>query len=362
MLLCMWMWCYSGRSLKRLITTSLYFFFVQGVVMGKNSEEIATKEVIPEEITPEKIIPSLERAEVYLARSIYVSDHLLEYHPADAAVLFSHAKHLNITMPPRMEEKVEKFILEQFSTNYENLPFKNLVPGLSYLLLRGCELENLSYIVEYIFSFQNEKGGIGSYKGDVGRIPNTAGFLSSLLSEKHVNGSVFKEYEDRILKACNFIVYEWNKDFSSGMAVSHKGAYVVGTLLKCLHLNLKVQDLADSIKNAVKALLDLQLDNGSWTYLPKMSKKRIKLASSSPNITALALYSLCDVYLKEKSTLLGELSETVYNAIKEGCTYLCKSQTAFGFWYAHSIAESNVIAGECALALKRSLEVLRDGS
>jgi hypothetical protein len=328
--------------------------------MDKNSEE-----KIPEEVTTEEISSALKRAEVYISRSIYVSNHLLEYHPADAAVLFSHAKQLNITMPPHLRERIEEFLVGEFSSDYERLPFKNIITGFSYLLLTGYDLEKLSTIVEYIFSFQNENGGLGSYKGDVGRIPNTGEFLSSILSRKYENEAVFKTFKDNILKACNFVICEWEKDFSSHIALSHKGAYVVGTLLKGVDMEVRIPHLCDTIRSAVEALLDMQLDNGSWTFLPKMSMKRVKLASSAPNITALVICSLCDAYLKEKSMnppLLGEeLSEKVLNSIKKGCKYISSSQTPYGFWYAHSIAESSFITGECALALKKSLEVLRDG-
>jgi hypothetical protein len=331
--------------------------------METKSEKIASEEVV--DVTPERILSTLKSAEKYIARSIYVSSHLLEYHSADAAVLFSHANLLNITVPPYMEEKVEEFLFKDLSGNYENLPFKNLVSGFFYLFLRGYTLEKLESTVERIFSFQHESGGIGAYKGDIGRIPHTAEFLSPILCKKHVNDPVYRKYNPRVVTACRFIIDEWNKDYSHGIAVPHKGAYVVSTLSKGVDLQFDVPGSEDTIRIAVETLLDLQLDNGAWTYLPKMSMKRVKLASSVPNMTALAMRALCDAYMREKSTdipiLKKEVLPTIYGAVKKGCEYLLKTHTAFGFWYAHSIAESTHITGESALALKKSLGVLRDG-
>lgn len=332
--------------------------------MKKNSDEIASEETI-EEITPERILLTLKSAEKYVARSIYISSHLLEYHSADAAVLFSHANLLNITVPSHIEEKVEEFLFKDLNNNYKNLPFKNLVSGFFYLLLRGYELSKLRSTVEHIFSFQRESGGIGAYKGDIGRIPHSSEFLSPILCEKYENEAVFRTYKPRILKACTFIIDEWNKDYSHGIAVPHKGAYVVSTLSKVVDMHLDVPSSVDTIQNAVEVLLDLQLDNGAWTYLPKMSMKRVKLASSVPNMTALAMRALCDIYMREKSTdapiLEKEQLKPIYDAVKNGCKYLRKTHTAYGFWYAHSIAESTHITGESAIALKKSLGVLRDG-
>lgn len=327
--------------------------FIHGGVMGENIKKINTEE----------IVLVLNRAEVFIIRTIYATKHLMDYHPGDVSSLVCHARNLNITIPPHIEENIEDFLLRELSHNLRHMPFQNTVSGISYLLLKGCELERLRNAVEYIFSFQNENGGIGSYEGDVSRIPNTGMFLSTILSKKYENEGIFGIYENQILKACNFLINEWTKDASQGNALPQKGALVLDTLLKCLDLNLEIHDLNHMIRNAVEIITEMQNENGAWTFLSKRTKNRVKLELSAPNITAMVMCSLCDVYLKEKSIdtpiLSKGLSGNLFNAIKKGSTYLCETQTKFGFWHAHSNGELFFIAGKGALALKKTLEVLK---
>ncbi len=321
-------------------------------------------EVRENEIGIEEVGSVLKKTELFLSRLIFLSRHLIEDHAADMCVLVYHANRVGITVPPYIEEEIEKYLLKDLDSNYRKLPYRNTMWGTSYLLSRGYELERLSKVIEHAFSLQNEYGGIGSYEGDVGRIPNTSMLMSAILSKDHVHTPIFKTYETRILKACNFLVHEWKKDASVGNALAYKGAHVTETLLKCLDLNLKMENITDALKYTVGIVLDMQLKNGAWTFLAQKSTKRIGIELAVPNITAIVMVPLCELYIREKKgnkiTLDEKLSETVFTAIKEGTKYLCETQTELGFWYAHSSEELSFITGRCALALKKGLEVLRN--
>jgi hypothetical protein len=304
----------------------------------------------------------LDRTKVFIAHSIYQYIPHIDYHPMDVAALVYYAICLDIAVPTKVEERTEKFLFGEISRNYSKMPAREIFWGISYLLEKGHSLDELSGAIHHIFSFQNENGGIGFYEGDVSRIPGTGWLLSTILSEKHENGTMQKTLENKIQKAATFLVDEWVKDVSIGHALSYKGAYVLTSLLGCVDFDIKVKDLHETIKETVKILLDMQSKDGSWTFLLKQSDPRISSALSSPHITARVMLSMCRAYKKEKNgtiTVLGEkFSEEILNAIKRGAQFLCETQSELGFWYAHDAGELAVINGQGALALQAALEVL----
>ncbi len=315
--------------------------------MVRNRDEIATV---------------LKRAKIFIAHSIYQYIPHIDYHPMDVAALVYYANSLDITVPPQVEEKTEKFLSGEIGNNYDKMPIREIFWGISYLLVKGYSLEQLSGPIKHVLSFQNENGGIGFYEGDVSRIPGTGWLLSTILSKKYENESIYKTHGDSILKAANFLVDEWTKDVSIGHALSYKGAYVLKSLLGCADLNIKARNLEDTIKHTVEILLDMQIENGSWTFLLKQSDSRISSALSAPHITSRVMLSLCGAYQRENNgatAILGkDLLDGILSAIEKGAKYLCETQFELGFWYAHDAGELAVINGQCALALKDVLEVL----
>ncbi|MBU7014530.1 MAG: hypothetical protein HXS52_00355 [Theionarchaea archaeon] len=312
-----------------------------------------------------EIVIALRRAKIFIARIIYTHRNLLEYYPAHISALFCYARLLDIVVPRDIDESFEKFMLENLNRNYERMSFLDIFWGISYFSLKGYGSGKLSEFIEQIFSFQNENGGIGSHRGDIGRIPHTGRFLTALLSTEYESEDLFKSHEQKILKACDFLITEWSKDVSSGNALSHKGAAVLSGLSKCSEVNLGIQGLDQQIVDTIRVLLDLQIQNGAWTFLTKQTDDRISLELSAPNITAMVVRSLSEAYLKEKGNeapkMSEELSRDVLLAIERGSKYLCETQSEFGFWPASNSGDLSVFAGESALALKPALEVLEDG-
>lgn len=310
----------------------------------------------------DEITSVLKRTKIFIAHSIYQYIPHIDYHPMDVAALVYYANCLDITVPPQVEEKTEKFLSEEVGHNYSKMPIREIFWGISYLLVKGYTLEQLSGPIKHVLSFQNENGGIGFYEGDVSRIPGTGWLLSTILSKKYENESLYKTHRDKILKAADFLVDEWTKDVSIGHALSYKGAYVLTSLLGCADLNLTPHDLEDTITRTVGILLDMQSENGSWTFLLKQSDSRISSALSVPHITSRVMLSLCGAFQRENNgttAILGkDLLDGVVGAIERGAKYLCETQFELGFWYAHDAGELAVINGQCALALKEVLEVL----
>ena len=224
----------------------------------------------------------LDRTKVFIAHSIYQYIPHIDYHPMDVAALVYYAICLDIAVPIKVEERTEEFLFGEISRNYSKMPAREIFWGISYLLEKGHSLDELSGAIHHIFSFQNENGGIGFYEGDVSRIPGTGWLLSTILSEKHENGTMQETLEDKIQKAATFLVNEWVKDVSIGHALSYKGAYVLTSLLGCVDFDIEVKDLHETIKETVKILLDMQSGDGSWTFLLKQSDPRISSALSSP--------------------------------------------------------------------------------
>jgi hypothetical protein len=305
---------------------------------------------------------ALNRAKMFITRLIFAYRSFTDYHTDDFSVLIYRATCLNITIPPYIEEKVKKFLLRSLDSDHERLSFQDTMVGVSYLLLKGHKPEKLNDILDHIFSFQNEDGGIGTQKGDISRIPNTGHFMTLVLSRDYLDEETFRVYEPRIVKACNFLIDEWNKDVSQHCALSYKGTHVLNTLQKCQDVNLEIPNLHTETIKTVEVLLDMQLENGSWSFLPKKTDKRILRELPAPNTTASVLLSLCGAYLKEKHTpIVGrERSKNLFEAIGKGSTYLCNTQTEPGFWYAHDAGELSSITAQSALALKKCLEVYKN--
>lgn len=304
----------------------------------------------------------LKRSKIFIAHSIYQYIPHIDYHPMDVAALIYYSNCLDITVPPQVEEKTEKFLSGEILNNYKKMPIREIFWGISYLLVKGYTLEQLKGPIEHVLSFQNENGGIGFYEGDVSRIPGTGWLLSTILYKKYENESLYKVNRDKILKAADFLVDEWNKDVSIGHALSYKGAYVLTSLLGCADLNIIPHDMEDTIKRTVEILLDMQSKNGSWTFLLKQSDSRISSALSVPHITSRVMRSLCRAYQTETNSttpILGkDLLSDVVGALEKGAKYLCDTQFELGFWYAHDAGELAVINGQCAMAMKEVLEVL----
>lgn len=309
-----------------------------------------------------EITETLKKAKIFIAHSIFQYIPHIDYHPMDVAALVYFANRLDITIPPHVGEKTEKFLSNEIGHNYGKMPIREIFWGISYLLAKGYNLDQLRGPVENVLSFQNKNGGIGFYQGDVSRIPGTGWLLSAILSKEYENSDIYKANKERILDAADFLVDEWTKDVSIGHALSYKGAYVLTSLLGCVDLNLKPHDLEDTIERTVEILLDMQIENGSWTFLLKQSDSRISQALSAPHITARVMLSLCGAYLRETNgttALLGkDLLDRIVDAVEKGARYLCETQNELGFWYAHDAGELAVINGQCALALEGALEVL----
>ncbi|MBU7022620.1 MAG: hypothetical protein HXS40_00510 [Theionarchaea archaeon] len=309
----------------------------------------------------QEIGSALKKSKIFIAHSIYQYIPHIDYHPMDVAALAYYATCLDITIPPKVEQKTEQFLLKEIRKNYAKMPMREIFWGLSYLLVKGHTLSELSGPIEHIFSFQNESGGVGFYQGDVSRIPGTGWLLSTILSEDHKGEKIYETHKEKILKAANFLVDEWTKDVSIGHALSYKGAYVLTSLLRCQGVGLEPKNLKDTVNQTVDILLDMQIENGSWTFLLKQSDKRISFSLSAPHITSRVMLSLCEAYQRDNdsSGMVDEAAlDRTITAIENGSIYLCETQNELGFWYAHDAGELAVINGQCSLGLKEALEVL----
>ena len=310
----------------------------------------------------DRTISILNKVKIFIAHSIFQYIPHIDYHPMDIAALIYYANTLDITVPPKVKKRTREFLSREIGQNYGEMPIREILWGVSYLLMEGYTLEELSDPIKHVFSFQNRNGGIGFYRGDVSRIPSTGWLLSTILSEKFKNDALYVTQKEAILKAANFLVDEWTKDVSLGHALAYKGAYVLSSLLGCRIVDLNAHDADRTIRHTLEILLNMQIENGSWTFLLKQSNSRISVALSSPYITSQVMLSLCRAHQSERihtaNILTKDQLEMVLGTVDKGAEYLCETQHELGFWYAHNAGELAVINGQCALALKEALEVL----
>lgn len=310
----------------------------------------------------ERIFAVLNKVKIFIAHSIFQYIPHIDYHPMDIAALIYYANALDITIPPQIKRKTREFLSKEIECNYSEMPFREILWGISFLLMEGYTLEELSDPIKHVFSFQNKNGGIGFYKDDVSRIPSTGWLLSTILSEKFKNDNLYVVQREAILKAVNFLADEWTKDVSLGHALAYKGAYVLTSLLGCRDVDLDEYNAENTVAHTIETLLDMQTENGSWTFLLKQSDSRISVALSSPHITSQVMLSLCKAHCSERSRAQSILTTTqlkmIVGAVEKGTEYLCETQHELGFWYAHNAGELAVINGQCALALREALEVL----